>query len=259
VIGRQAPFLILGLGLLLGGCAAPAVPSPTPGMATPALPSPSVSGSPGPNATRNRDRSPGTATPGTGACSGQLAERVRAAVDGVEAYSYAAQGFVFQPVFDPDPLATPATERVETAFEGAYRAPDRASLSHTGGGSAPGTEATVTIGRDLYVETAEGWVKLPDAADPDLANVLAGLLEDAGGGWQGQPTVDGGCRLIARRPLPGRSGERETVILVDPAEALPSRLELDVTGAVGRNGEANDLGLVFLFRYDPALTIEPPI
>ena len=256
MIGRRAPFLILGLALFLAGCAA----QPSPEVATEVVyPSPPRSA---PNtmatATLSPDGSP-SPLPQDGPCSAQLAERVRAAVDSVEAYSYRVAGFVFQPVFDPDPLATPATERVETAFEGAYRAPDRASLSHTGGGSAPGTEATVTIGRDLYVETADGWVKLPDAADPDLANVLAGLLEDAGGGWQGQPTVDDGCRLIARRPLPGGSGERETVILVDPAKALPSRLELDVTGAVGRNGEANDLGLVYLFRYDPALTIEPPI
>jgi hypothetical protein len=257
VIGRRAPFLILGLALLLGGCAAQ-TPSPTAGLATEPVPSP-ASGSPAPNATASPDRSPGTATPQAGPCSGQLTERVRAAVDGVEAYSYRALGFVFQPVFDPDPLATPATERVEVGFEGAYQAPDRASLSHSGGGSAPGSEATVTIGRDLYVETTDGWVKLPDAADPDLANVLAGLLEDAGSGWLGETTVSGGCRFVARRALPGGSGERQTVMFVDSREPLPSRLELDVTGAVGRNGETNDLGLVYLFRYDPALTIEPPI
>jgi hypothetical protein len=102
-------------------------------------------------------------------------------------------------------------------------------------------------------------VKLPDAADPDLANVLAGLLEDTGGGWLGERTVDGSCRLVAQGELPGGSGERRTVIFVDLGEALPSRLELDVTGAVGRNGEINDLSLVYLFRYDPAPTIEPPI
>jgi hypothetical protein len=257
VIGRRAPFLVLGLALFLGGCAAPAIPSPE--VATEAVPSPNASGSPASNATESPEGSPATtATLTGGPCPGQVAEQVRSAVDDVEAYSYRALGFVFQPVFDPDPLATPATERVETAFEGAYQAPDRASLSHSGGGSAPGTEATVTIGRDLYVETADGWVKLPDAADPDLANVLAGLLEDAGGSWLGETTVDGGCRLVAKRALPGGSGERQTVIFVDPGEALPSRLELDVTGAVGRNGETNDLGLVYLFRYDRTLTIEPP-
>jgi hypothetical protein len=256
VIGRRAPFLILGLALLLG-CTAQ-TPSPAPGLATAALPSPSVTGPPDPNATVSPDRSPSPA-PQTGACSGQRAERVREAVDDVEAYRYRALGFVFQPVFDPDPLATPATERVATAIDGAYQAPDRASLSHSGGGSGPGTEATVTIGRDLYVETEDGWVKLPDAADPSLANVLAGLLEDAGGGWQGETTVAGGCRLVATRALPGGSGERQTVIFVDLGEALPSRLELDVTGAIGRNGETNDLGLIYTFTYDPAPSIEPPI
>lgn len=256
MIGRPAPFLILGLALLLGGCAAQ---TPSPAVATEVVRSPRATGSPAPNATLSPDRSPDTATPHDGPCSAQLADQVRTAADGVEAYSYRVLGFVFQPVFDPDPLATPATERVETAVEGAYQAPDRASLDPAGDGSAPGTEATVTIGRDLYVETADGWVKLPDAADPDLANVLAGLIEDAGGGWLSETTVDGGCRLVARRELPGGSGQRQTVIYVDPREALPSRLELDVTGAVGRNGETNDVGLIYTFTYDPAPTIEPPI
>lgn len=258
MIGRRAPSLILGLALLLGGCAAQ-TPSPTLGLATSAFPSPSATSPSAPNDTARPDRSPGTAaTPETGDCAAPLAERVRGAVDGVEAYSYEAQGFVFQPVFDPDPLATPATERVETAFKGAYQAPDRASLSPKGG-SGPGTEATVTIGRDLYVETADGWVKLPDAADPDLANVLVGLLEDAGGGWLGETAADGSCRLVARQELAGGSGERRTMMVLEPGEALPARLELEVIGAIGRNGETNDLGLIYSFTYDQALTIEPPI
>jgi len=257
VIGRRAPFLILGLAFLFGACAAQ-TPSPTAGLATSALPSPTATESSGPSATHSPDGSL-SPLPHEGPCSAQLANRVRVAVDSVEAYSYRVAGFVFQPVFDPDPLATPATERVPTALEGAYQAPDRASLSHSGGGSAPGTEATIAIGRDLYVETEDGWVKLPDAADPRLANVLAGLLEDAGGGWRGETTAGGSCRLVGKRALPGGSGERQTVIFPDPRTALPSRLELDVTGAIGRNGETNDLGLVYLFRYDPALTIEPPI
>jgi hypothetical protein len=256
VIGRRAPFLILGLALFLAGCAA----QPSPEVATEVVyPSPPGSA---PNttatATLRPDGSP-SPLPQEGPCSAQLVERVRAAVDSVEAYSYRVAGFVFQPVFDPDPLATPATERVPTALEGAYQAPDRSSLSHSGVGSRPGAEATVSIGRDLYVETEDGWVKLPDAADPRLANVLAGLLEDAGSGWQGETTAGGSCRLVARRALPGGSGERQTVIFPDPRTALPSRLEVDVTGAIGRNGETNDLGLVYLFRYDPSLTIEPPI
>jgi hypothetical protein len=255
VIGRRAPFLVLGLALLLGGCAAQ-TPSPTVGVSRSAIPSPGATGSP----TASPDRSPGsTATQQPGDCNGQLAELVRDAVEGVEAYSYRAQGFVFQPVFDPDPLATPATERIETAFEGAYQAPDRASLRHSGAASGLGTEATVTIGRDLYVETTDGWVKLPDAADPDLANVLAGLLEDAGGGWLGETAVDGSCRLVAQRDLPGGSGERRTVVVLEPGEALPASLELEVVGAIGRNGETNDLGLVYSFTYDPASSIEPPI
>ena len=252
MIGRRAPFLILGLALLLGGCAAQA-PSPTAG------PSPSTSGSPATSATDSPTGSPDTSSTPAGACTRFLAELVRDAVEGVDGYTYQAVGFVFQPVFDPDPLATPATERVETAFDGAYEAPDRASLSHSGEASGPGSEASVSIGRDLYVETVDGWVKLPDAADPALANVLAGLLEDARGGWSGEAAVDGSCRLVARRELPGGSGERRTVLILEPGATLPARLELDVTGAVGRNGETNDLGLVYTFTYDPAPSIEPPI
>jgi hypothetical protein len=255
VIGRRAPLLILGLALLLGGCAAQ-TPSPTPGSS---VPSPAASGSPAASATNRPSGSPNTSSTPADACTGPLAELVRDAVDAVEGYTYHAQGFVFQPVFDPDPLATPATERVETTFEGAYEAPDRASLSHSGSASGPGTEATVTIGRDLYVETADGWVKLPDAADPDLANVLAGLLEDAGGGWLGETAVDGSCRLVARRELPGGSGERRTVLVLEPGATLPARLESEVIGAIGRNGETNDLGLIYTFTYEPAPSIEPPI
>lgn len=253
MIGRRAPSLILGLALILGGCAAQA-PSPTPGSS---LPSPGASGSAAAGPTGSPRASP-SATP-AGDCTGQRAELVRDAVEDVEGYSYRAQGFVFQPVFDPDPLATPANERMETAFDGAYEAPDRASLSQSGVASGLGTEATVTIGRDLYVETVDGWVKLPDAADPALANVLAGLLEDARGGWLGESAPDGDCRLVARQEFPAGSGVRQTVIYVDPEEALPYRLELEVTGAVGRNGETNDLGLIYTFTYDPAPSIEPPI
>jgi len=255
VTGRRAPLLILGLAFLLSGCAAQ-IPSPTPGSS---VPSPAGSGSPAASVANSPTGSPNTSVTPAGECTGQRAELVREAVDDVEGYSYRTQGFIFQPVFDPDPLATPATERVETAFEGAYQAPDRASLRHSGGASGPGTETTVTIGRDLYVETTDGWVKLPDAADPDLANVLAGLFEDAGGGWLGETAADGSCHLVSRRGLPGGNGERRTVIVLEPGAALPARLEMEVVGAIGRNGETNDLGLVYTFTYDPAPGIDPPI
>jgi hypothetical protein len=256
VIGRRAPFLILGLALLLGGCAAQA-PSPTAGRS--AVPSPGASGSPAASPTGSPTESPGTSATATGDCTGQRAELVRDAVEDVKGYNYRAHGFVDQPVFDPDPLATPATERVSAAFDGAYEAPDRASLSHRGDASGPGMEATVTVGRDLYVETTDGWVKLPDAADPGLANVLAGLLEDAGGGWEAETAEGGGCRLVAIRELPGGVGARRTVIVVLPREALPVQLGVEVTGAIGRSGESNDLGLVYSFTYEPAPSIEPPI
>jgi len=64
---------------------------------------------------------------------------------------------------------------------------------------------------------------------------------------------------VARRELPGGSGERRTVLVLEPGATLPARLESEVIGAIGRNGETNDLGLIYTFTYEPAPSIEPPI
>jgi hypothetical protein len=240
------------LGLVLAGCTSPApVVSPSSSGASPAPASASASASP-------LGSPPPQPTPSTAGCEPALATHVQEAAGQVAGYRYQASGWVYQEVLGSDPQAPPTTERVDSAADGAFQAPDRSERRVTRGGIGPGEDHTITIGADLFVEGSAGWDRLPGAADPAQANLLAGLIADAGPTWTARPTANGDCRLVARAPLADGRGVRQTSLVAPGGGSLPERLDLKVTDAIDLLGNRNDVQLRYLFDY-AAVAIEPPV
>ena len=191
------------------------------------------------------------------------------ALEGVPAYAFTATGFVYAEVFTPDPNAAPRTSRTATAFEGAYVAPDRARTHYTRGEVAQGVpETSIAIGRDMWIQTVEGWQHLPGSVQPRDANRLRSLLLDAGPRWEsvlpGGSAAAGfvpgsGCLFRARVRLSDRGrGYRETTVRVDPNRALPTALRIVVRDAFDPFRNRHDSDVLYRVRYQPAIRIEPP-
>jgi hypothetical protein len=186
---------------------------------------------------------------------------MRTALAAVEAYRYAASGFVHEEVYPADPLQAPTTRQVPVAFEGAYESPDRSSLSYTGRAPEGEPAETRTIGRDLWVLTDDGWQSLPGAVTAEGANVIAALVDDAGDEWTAsqEPALAGeGCLLVARQPTPGGTGTRELALRVDPATGLPTVLRAEVRNAVDRLGNRQDSRLEYQVTVDPSISVDRP-
>ncbi|MBA3777933.1 MAG: hypothetical protein H0X16_01255 [Chloroflexi bacterium] len=208
-----------------------------------------------------------SATPiSLGGCTVEAVELVSAAVDQVPSYRYDASGFTYADVFSPDPNEPPATERQETAFDGAYQAPDRSLRRVSEGSAGPEPEETIAIGQDLWIRGPQGWQELPDAAQPRLANALGALLEDVAGDWQVGPetdlqasqAVEDACILQASSPTPGEGGVREVTLVVDPATALPQAVRVELRNVKDPLGNLHDSKIDYLFDYAEPVTIEPP-
>ncbi|HEV8516572.1 MAG TPA: hypothetical protein VGQ47_02900 [Candidatus Limnocylindrales bacterium] len=265
---------LLLVGSALGGCLArtPSTPGPaesrvsasttTPAQTAPILPT-AAAASAATSEDRTNPASPTESRQPANGCRAELAADVIDALRSARGYRYRSEGFVYREVFDPDRLATPSTERVAVAFEGAYAAPDRSLLRYLDGAPELEPEETRQIGRDLWLKTVEGWQELPDAAEPERANLLAGIVADAGEGW----TVDdrersgapGGpaCFLVARVPLPGE-GERSVLVGVDPKAPFPSIVQVTVTDAFDPAGSRHDSDLTYLIAADASESIEQP-
>ncbi|MDQ3870727.1 MAG: hypothetical protein M3301_03810, partial [Chloroflexota bacterium] len=198
-----------------------------------------------------------------GCAEPNIAAVVRA-LERVPAYAFSAAGYVYTEVFTSDPNAPPRTSRTATAFEGAYVAPDRARTRYTKGELAQGVpETSIGIGRDMWIQTVEGWQHLPGSVNPRDANRIRSLLVDAGHGWETvKPSVSSGlpgrgCLFRARGPLSDRGrGYRETIVRVDPNKALPTALRTVVRDAFDPFRNRHDSDLVYVVSYAGTIRIE---